>query len=321
MATAIIADSEDTPCRSLLVNMGSLGNNVSDPLADLPAGCEIITFSNLERLKASAKFIVDKLSENDEEGNQFLVVLGLPNSMKKRLEDDKNALEVASFRFMSHEDTGIIKLLPPVSHDYTTDFFRRKIEQECIQMGVPEQDFAWGRTTTHPGAAGNSSKQPDECFNPAPRLPSNGVLNGWPTLVIETGVSESLPRLRQDAIWWFNNSGGDVRIVIILCVRKSQKKLLVEKWQLAPPGTPNPMTRAVVNQLQQQAPPAMPPLSKQLPAMQQPYAQQEIVVTRTAVAGGPLVLPFEALFCRPPQGMEGDIVLGDQALTFCLGVL
>jgi hypothetical protein len=41
-------------------------------------------------------------------------------------------------------------------------------------------------------------------------------------------------------------------------------------------------------------------------------------MTQTTVTGGPLVLPFEALFTRLPQGTEIDVTLNQQALIDCL---
>lgn len=133
-------------------------------------------------------------------------------------------------------------------------------------------------------------------------------------LVIETGVTESLPKLEEDVQWWFQNSNGDVRIVLVLSINKSQRTALLQKWQLAPVNTPQPMTRAVLNRLRRQVPPPMPPLLQQMPRSQQPYIHQEIQMTQTTMTGGPLVLPFEALFCRPPQGTETDITLNQQEL-------
>lgn len=46
----------------------------------------------------------------------------------------------------------------------------------------------------------------------------NGDIIAWPTFVVEAGVSESLPRLRQDTSWWFANSAGMVGIVLLWAV-------------------------------------------------------------------------------------------------------
>lgn len=37
-----------------------------------------------------------------------------------------------------------------------------------------------------------------------------------------------------DARWWLINSGGEVKIVIIISVKPAQMSLLIEKWCLSP---------------------------------------------------------------------------------------
>lgn len=286
-----------------------------DPLAGLPDSCEVLMFTNFNALRKAVSFVVDKLNHNDDDGNQFIVIHRLTKHARQRLDEEKDILG-STFRLMWEGETGIIKLMPSAAHDYATDDLSRTISRACEGMGVPLLEIAWGTSTTHPGQSGDKGKQADQCLSPLPRQPVNGQVTGWPTLVIETGVSESLPRLRQDAAWWFRNSRGDTRIVLVMSLKKKTQEIFLEKWQLAPANTLN-LTRGVINQLRQQVPPPMPPLIQQNPASQQPFVLQEIRITKTSAFGGPLVLPFQAFFCRPPQGAEGDIVLGPQQLTFC----
>jgi hypothetical protein len=74
-------------------------------------------------------------------------------------------------------------------------------------------------------------------------------------MVIETGVSESFPRLREDAKWWLAASSGDVRIALVVSIKKA--KVEFEKWQLAPPNAPRPLTRQYIDilRLRNQKPP------------------------------------------------------------------
>lgn len=73
-------------------------------------------------------------------------------------------------------------------------------------MGISDMEYELGSTTSHPEIA-NKSKKPDDYFYPRPRKMTNGDAMAWSTFVTEAGVSESLPRLRQDAGWWFANLG------------------------------------------------------------------------------------------------------------------
>ena len=129
-------------------------------------------------------------------------------------------------------------------------------------------------------------------------------------MVTETGVSESLPKLRNDANWWFNHSNGAVRIVLVISVNKAQKGLIVEKWQLLP----SPITRAALGQIRQELPAPLPPRLHQPAATQHSYDAQVIKITAHNITGARLVLPFLALFDRPRRENEADIVLGLQEL-------
>ncbi|KAJ5145936.1 uncharacterized protein N7515_000500 [Penicillium bovifimosum] len=74
-----------------------------------------------------------------------------------------------------------------------------------MAMEIRPADRRWAMATTYRPAA-HKGKQADQCFTPPCRSGSPRQPVGWPTFVIETGLSESLPRLREDARWWFNNS-------------------------------------------------------------------------------------------------------------------
>lgn len=181
-------------------------------------------------------------------------------------------------------------------------------------IGIQRDEISFGMRTTHKLTGESRGKQPVQCFWPFSRQPLPGQKPDWPTLVIETGVIESIPRLREDASWWFRNSSGMVRIVLLVCISHRLRKTTIEKWHLAPPDTPNPLTRALLNQFQLNQPP---PVVQQPVALQQPYAAQIITIDPVSVQGAPLSLNFEALFDRNRQGDEIDIVLDANNLHHC----
>lgn len=162
-------------------------------------------------------------------------------------------------------------------------------------MGVPLDDYAWSRATSYTGSISSRREEPDECLVPRTRMPT-GSTQCWSTMVIETGVSESLPKLRNDASWWFNHFNGAVRIVPVLSVNKAQKEL-IEKWQLLP----SPIIRAASGQIRQELPAPLPPRLHQPAATQHYYDAQVIKTTANNITGAPLVLSFLALF-DPTQG-------------------
>ena len=177
------------------------------------------------------------------------------------------------------------------------------MDREFISMGmlVP-RNYAWGSSSILPSALTNSQKEPDQCLFPIDRRPTMTAFNGWPTLVLETGVSESLPRLQAEACWWFRNSSGATRIVIVITIRTQTREILVQKWQLAPADSP-PLTEAYLDDLRRTT--TIPPLNPQPVDTQDAFCSQEIGIKvtpqRVSVTGAPMLLQFEVLFDIPKQ--------------------
>lgn len=283
-------------------------------MSGLPSDYLLVHFHRFHQVKTAAKQVFDALIKN-EDGNQFIVVLSLSETARQRLDGEEDCLDGIAFRFMWEDNVGLIKVVATAEHGITTDAIRGEIDFICrSQMGISRDEIAFGMSTTHKPTAGNKGKQPDQCFWSPSRYPRPGQQPDWPTLVIETGVTESLRRLREEAYWWFQNSLGQVRIVLIICISRRQHKTIIEKWQLAPPGTPNPLTRDILDQLVNTQ---QPPLVQQPVASQQPYPAQEIQIDPVSVQGGPLTLNFEALFDRCRRLNESDVVLNADDLRHC----
>ncbi|GIC86321.1 uncharacterized protein Aud_002689 [Aspergillus udagawae] len=157
--------------------------------------------------------------------------------------------------------TALIKIVPSHPHGFATSRLRDNIFAALL-AGTSMDDILWGANATHrPTVAANRGKEADDCFIPPIRQAGQNQPQRWPSLVIGTGVSESLTRLRQDARWWFENSEGAVRTVILLSIKRTRRTILLEKWQLSPPGqhvTPQQALR-----IQQMTIPPMSPLGLQ----------------------------------------------------------
>ncbi|RLM00106.1 hypothetical protein CFD26_107920 [Aspergillus turcosus] len=163
-----------------------------------------------------------------------------------------------------------------------------KIDRLCVAVGIdPVHEGSSGGT--RPGFSAQGARaQPDGCVFPKSRLQRDR--GSWPTMVIESGVVASLPRLREDARWWLHNSQGEVQIVLVVGINRQRRKLVVEKWEQQKP--------ALTHQ-----PPRHPQASLQA------HATQIIEMSFLPASRAALVLPFEELFDRPRQGRETDILL------------
>jgi hypothetical protein len=281
-------------------------------MSSLPDGYIVHHFSSFKLLRACAKTLVESLESTSE--NQWLIVLGLSQSALRKLDEDHSCLGGIDYRLAWEGNAALIKIVPSFLHDSVTDKLTRVMDLSLIQMGlVSVTSRTWVATTTYKPTV-NKGKQADQGFLPPSRCPATpGLPPGWPTLVIETGLSESLLQLRQDARWWLINSSGDVRIVLVVSISKRKDRVFIEKWQLAPPNCPSPLTRAHIQTLCQQSSDIL-PLIQQHAVSQQAYCAHEVEITANNVTGAPLTLPFVEVYDRPPAQGEGDIVLTAQDL-------
>jgi hypothetical protein len=143
-----------------------------------------------------------------------------------------------------------------------------------------------------------SSKEADSAYRPRSFRPNK---TDWPTIVFESGVSESLSQLRVDAGWWLGKSRGAVEIVIIISIKRAPQTLQIEKWELGPStGLLSPRQR---------------PNNFNNPIPQVPTKMQEITIVQNTVAGAPLALEFDKIFLRPAVPPETDITFTAQELS------
>ncbi|MCJ1352514.1 MAG: hypothetical protein MMC33_002498 [Icmadophila ericetorum] len=184
--------------------------------------------------------------------------------------------------------------MPSVKHEAAHRYFSEDFTYKIRVMGVP-------RNGLYPLGAGrferlNSSKEADSAYKP---LPVRSGEKDWRTIVFESGLSESLGRLRTDAQWCLIESKGQVNIAVLISIIPALSAICTEKWE---PGlAERPTTRAVSSNAQH------PP--------QVPICVQAINIDRNTATGAPLTLEFEKIFLRPPILPEPDLVFTAQDLT------
>jgi hypothetical protein len=165
------------------------------------------------------------------------------------------------------------------------------------------------RAQGHPRGDGGNGGEADSAGGPYPQRAFDG---DWPTLVVEAGVSETLPELRRDMRWWFSTSNHQVKIVLLAKFEHTETKIILEKWVERPP------------------PPRQGATTTRRAAMLEPWCDQEIFITRNpgitdshrnrfdpesfTVTRGALRLEFNLLFLREPIQEEGDVIISVEGL-------
>jgi hypothetical protein len=187
-------------------------------------------------------------------------------------------------------ETLILKV-PTTAHESAHGDFSSMLIEQSTLMRVRRELQHHGRATR---TGRRSKKQADSSYKPRYLRPKS---TDWPTIVLESGISESLRRLRIDAEWWLSNSGGDVKIVLIFSVKVSTKAMRIEHWEMAPAPATRPVTRAT-------------PAGTLVPT-----CVQQVNIDPTGVHGGPITLAFEKIFLRLPNPpVEHDITFTIQDL-------
>jgi len=111
---------------------------------------------------------------------------------------------------------------------------------------------------------------------------------GWPTVVFECGVSESLERLRVDVRWWLENSKGEVGTAILVATSKETRSLHVEIWELVDIPNPN-ITRVNPD-----------------PFITEVTKTGEGEIVGEVVTGVPLKISFKKTMLRDPDDTLGE---------------
>ncbi|KAJ9492759.1 hypothetical protein VN97_g450 [Penicillium thymicola] len=264
-----------------------------DIMTALPSGVVTSIFSRLEYVQLEAEKILETLEKDEEEnGNQFLVLFKLSPYISEQLFEDHGCLKGVNYRFEfegkgSEGGIGLLRVIPGYRHEYTTMRLLRKVSLQLNSMGLNEQ-YCWGGATRYKSLL--RDKEGDQVFSPSKCWPSSTSLQ-WPTVVVETGVSGAC----QDYVKMLD--GGSEPLM---------EKAYIDRLRRDPSN---------VSALLQQ-----PPL-QQPSNMQQPYSCAEVDVTETTVDGAPMTIPYCALFDVPirPPNMQ-DVVLDAQDFRFIIAV-
>jgi hypothetical protein len=122
--------------------------------------------------------------------------------------------------------------------NYHTESFGDKLVVRAAGMGLDDEFSRVGATTFK---TPRWSKEVDSSWKPMSIRPRT---TDWPIIVLESGWSESLTRLRQNARNWLEYSGGEVKIVLLFSIRRTPRRIIIEKWENRPVPANRPAIRS-----------------------------------------------------------------------------
>jgi len=196
---------------------------------------------------------------------------------------DKNRRELPGMRL--HYDLPSEKLIikfVSTGHEIFHNQFSAMLTDHFRNVGITRRHLM-SRGAGRDSGNGQRQKEPDNAFKP---LDTRRRENDKATLVIEAGMSETLNQLRNDAHFWLTKTDQEVKIVLLIHVRKEDKIITLERWENQTNPRPTRGTSTA----------------------HRPTKMQSLTITvrangTTTVTGAPLTLPITLLFDVIPAGL------------------
>lgn len=252
------------------------------------------TYRNLRDITRAIAAIKERLATQDV--SQYLSFKHVAPADFNYIDTHRSQLGSA-VRFTYYPDINTLLIKVPTHQDVVAHrTLDRKISGQFDAMNIDIDEFLPLGATRYVGPTA-SEKEADSSFkNPVVRPRQSDR----PTLVIESGMSQSMPRLRQDAAWWMANSGGQVQIVLLIKVTRDTRCMVIEKY--VPEARVYPNTRAQASTGPNYGA-ALVSTTEVNQGANPPYVQ-----------GAPVILEFQRVLGRPAVPPEGNIRLGPAEL-------
>ena len=257
-------------------------------------GVPVWIFKTIKNMQEAINSYEEKL-EASEASPYMIFRLVTTNDLLKIERARENGKIDRGVRLTHYVDWDILILkVPTAKHEIAHRNFSDELKIEAAGMGLRRELTNLGSTTFKTPRV---SKEGDSALKPLSMRPRGA---DWPTIVLESGWSESLPKLRQDAHIWLENSGGDVKIALLFSIGRTARTMIIEKWENRPVPANRPATRSITTAA----------------APQTPTQIQAITIDSNTVNGAPLTLEFRKIFLRqaiPP--LEHDFTFTAQDLS------
>ncbi|KAG0133080.1 hypothetical protein HOY82DRAFT_605116 [Tuber indicum] len=200
----------------------------------------------------------------------------------------------ARLHYFNREETLIVKRFAGPVQALVGSGFGTRLDVKIGNMGLLSYICRMDAVTYE---GNGSQKQANIAWEPW--SPRHGAAD-WPTVVLECGVPQSRDRLEVEANWWFENSGGKVKIVFLISFSEEKKEIHFQQWELV--TVPDSYVS-----------PGQPTATRTFPRIMREFDLAPGVPSRES-----LMLNFEKVFLRPPAlgkgKREGDITFSSQDL-------
>lgn len=268
-----------------------------DPTSDfvVPPHAFVLVSPTIEGLAEAIEQLKDQFLLPKLPKPQYLHVIRLDHVLMKRLVDEPDIFRGVRATISRQQAEILYKIMPGFQHEQIIGGFSACLMEHLWAMRL---SFRRGDFIIRPSVRTDGrycSKEPDWWFSPNNVL-TDGCWHVRPSLILEVGWSEPSGQLQADARWWYSNTGGETKLVVLIHVSPEPSWTVdVQVWSEVDNPRPRPITRGCP--------------AKIIQCIQRARFENGVV------PGGPLTLDFEVLMRRPPQNShEANVVLDDHDL-------
>ncbi|GIJ90045.1 hypothetical protein Asppvi_008994 [Aspergillus pseudoviridinutans] len=244
-------------------------------LSELPPNTPELIAPDIKTIKAALRRQLGQTPVID-----FIILSSVPpDAISRLIIDPRAGGDPKPLRMFYNADVRKLIINPPrFPLEIATGYFTRFI---MLQTDLCDELIPTGSATVEDGPY---AKEPNASYMVEHTL---RLRHKWPNYVIETGFEDMLGRLRLHKEWWFGQSDGQVRGVLIVGVSRTARRVVIENWTQRGGS---------------------------------PIKEQEVSISRdeegvVVVAGDTLRIKFENPFLRPASDdTEGDLVFPREGL-------
>lgn len=212
----------------------------------VPDTAEQFCARNLPQARKKIARIQHMVDGNINIHTHNLLITGLRQKEIQQLLKKKHSGSRATFT----DEQVLFQVMPGTAHEQLIVFLQQNFTRAMEAANCPMTKTTWvgiGATISKGRYCG---KEPDWGMRPiadstsrATNLPA--AEEPWPSLVVEVGSSQSYSSLSIDAQWWWHNSGGATKLVLLFKIKNTQGfSVEVELWEEVTAHATGMVTRA-----------------------------------------------------------------------------
>ncbi|CAG8909304.1 unnamed protein product [Penicillium egyptiacum] len=199
----------------------------------VPDNTEEFWADNLRQARKKIAHIQATVDANVKISTHNLLVSGLEQKEIQQLLQKKHSGSRATFT----DEQVLFQIIPGNAHEQLIVFLQQNFVRAMEAASCPMTRSTWvgiGATSSKGRFCG---KEPDWGVRPiaggtsgATNLPP--AEEPWPSLVVEVGSSQGHASLQRDARWWWNNSDGATKLILLFKIKDTRGFAVeVELWE------------------------------------------------------------------------------------------